>query len=1008
MCKEIFEQSQESYFDKYLNEVLYLFENSGADVVVFEDMDRYNTNQIFQRLREVNTLINNRKKKDENPIRFFYLLRDDIFVSKERTKFFDFIMPVVPVLDGSNSFDQFIMHFKQGNIFQLFDEHFLQEISLYIDDMRILKNIYNEFLVYYKRISTTEQDPNKLLAIIIYKNIFPRDFSDLQLNKGFVHTLFSKKDEFVMEEEKRLREEIAYLNQKIEAAEKEHLQSNEEVDAIYKSQIDNLNRYYNRGSEIQKLVQESQNRKENLKNRTAEQKENLKNQINQLDTTIAKIKNKKLHEIINKQNTAAIFKVSYKNEIGVVFDFNEIKGSDYFPLIKYLIKNGYIDETYPDYMTYFYEHSLSRIDKIFLRSVTDEEAKEYTYRLKNPEMVNSRLRIADFDKSEVLNFDLLSYLLEHKIDFNNEKSLRILKQLCENRNFKFISLYLETGKSVAPFVQMLNSTWPQNFTAIVTESGFTREQKKAYALESIYDTPHSELENINEGNFLSEFISDSKDFLNIQNPDIQCIVDAFRVLGVKFKEIDYEQSNKELFQAIYENNFYVLSFAMICLMLRTMYGHSEINDFKHKNSTIVFSSPDEPLANYVKDNISEYVQGVLRHCEGNISDDEEIVVKLLNDEALEMPIKDEYLDNLQTPITHIQDIKDPVLWRKLLDYGLVLYLESNVLQYFFHSGNAIDKSLADFINDKGKSFKFNYDEIDNNFGNNAGSKFFNAIVKNKELHITAYAEILKSLHRYYKSFNIEGIPDVNMDVLIEQKIVTMTPEVLLFMREHYPQKVVNFIRRNIQLYTTEVITQDNFEFDELLEILESNVEDQYKLALLKYANQPISVINNSYSIDLKVNILENNFMQSDMPHLLKGYPGLAEKIQRIVIQIVEKYLDVIIEKEFFLPYPLCKKIFETVHMQPEVKLELFALTVDGFNVVECKECLEALGYKEYLSVFSGKRPTLPATETHKKILEIFLKKHWIAGFDIDKKDENLYRVSSKRVQKQQKLPTELL
>ena len=53
-----------------------------------------------------------------------------------------------------------------------------------------------------------------------------------------------------------------------------------------------------------------------------------------------------MHEIINKQNTDTIFKVSYTNEIGTIFDFNDIKGSDYFDLIKYLIKNGYIDEIF--------------------------------------------------------------------------------------------------------------------------------------------------------------------------------------------------------------------------------------------------------------------------------------------------------------------------------------------------------------------------------------------------------------------------------------------------------------------------------------------------------------------------------------------------------------------------------------------------------------------------------------------------------------------------------------
>ena len=48
---EIFEESEDSYFDKYLNEVLYLFENVDADVIVFEDMDRFDANRIFERLR---------------------------------------------------------------------------------------------------------------------------------------------------------------------------------------------------------------------------------------------------------------------------------------------------------------------------------------------------------------------------------------------------------------------------------------------------------------------------------------------------------------------------------------------------------------------------------------------------------------------------------------------------------------------------------------------------------------------------------------------------------------------------------------------------------------------------------------------------------------------------------------------------------------------------------------------------------------------------------------------
>lgn len=190
---EIFEKNDDSYFDKYLNEVLYLFENVDADVIVFEDMDRFDANQIFERLREINTLANlQRKKENKHILRFFYLLRDDIYTSKDRTKFFDCIIPVVPVVDSSNSYDQFISHLKRNNLLEQFDEGFLQGISLYVDDMRLLKNICNEFLIYYNRLNTTELDYNKMLALITYKNLFPRDFSDLQLNRGFVYSLFCK------------------------------------------------------------------------------------------------------------------------------------------------------------------------------------------------------------------------------------------------------------------------------------------------------------------------------------------------------------------------------------------------------------------------------------------------------------------------------------------------------------------------------------------------------------------------------------------------------------------------------------------------------------------------------------------------------------------------------------------------------------------------------------------------------------------------------------------------
>jgi len=164
---------------------------------------------------------------------FIFLLRDDIFVSKDRTKFFDYIIPIVPVVDSSNSYDQFISHFKKGGFFEKFDESFLQGLSLYIDDMRLLKNIYNEFVIYFNRLNITELDCNKMLAIIAYKNLFPRDFADLQLNQGFVCTLFNNKEQFIAEEVKRLSEKISEIGHKIELAKNEHLKTRKSVESFY-------------------------------------------------------------------------------------------------------------------------------------------------------------------------------------------------------------------------------------------------------------------------------------------------------------------------------------------------------------------------------------------------------------------------------------------------------------------------------------------------------------------------------------------------------------------------------------------------------------------------------------------------------------------------------------------------------------------------------------------------------------------------------------------------------
>ena len=190
----------------------------------------------------------------------------------------------------------------------------MQGLSLYIDDMRLLKNIYNAFVIYYNRLNTIELDYNKMPAIIAYKNLFPRDFSTLQ----------------IIGIQKKIQEKENIIT----SSKSEHLISIRELNAAFSDKY--------------------------LRNYNWDRYED--------------------DELITRDNIIDIFSITSKNEIGHETSFNEIKGSEYFDLLKYLILNGYIDETYSDYMTYFYENSLSRIDKAFLRSITHKKTKDYIYK----------------------------------------------------------------------------------------------------------------------------------------------------------------------------------------------------------------------------------------------------------------------------------------------------------------------------------------------------------------------------------------------------------------------------------------------------------------------------------------------------------------------------------------------------------------------------------------------------------------------------------------------------
>jgi hypothetical protein len=142
---EFDESGGDSILNKHLDEILYFFEKTKFDVVVIEDLDRFDEVDIFIKLRELNTLINNSEQIDRK-IAFIYAIRDDVFEDVNRTKFFDFIIPIIPVINTSSSSEVLLKMLSASFTKTAILESFVRAITLYIEDMRMLKNIYNEFV----------------------------------------------------------------------------------------------------------------------------------------------------------------------------------------------------------------------------------------------------------------------------------------------------------------------------------------------------------------------------------------------------------------------------------------------------------------------------------------------------------------------------------------------------------------------------------------------------------------------------------------------------------------------------------------------------------------------------------------------------------------------------------------------------------------------------------------------------------------------------------------------
>lgn len=223
-----------TYFDEYLDEIVYFFQVSKRDVVLIEDIDRFEDAQVFDTLRALNVLLNE-STQIGRPIVFVYAVRDSVFEEigvatddldadvdidrakaslkrASRTKFFDLIIPVVPFVSPDNARDLMSEAMKSAE-FEI-DPALIRLAARHVADMRLIQNIRNEFDVYRDRlILSTSRIPgiteDLVFAVILYKNTHLADFEKIRHRESALDTLYGAWRILVRENTALHRRELA-------------------------------------------------------------------------------------------------------------------------------------------------------------------------------------------------------------------------------------------------------------------------------------------------------------------------------------------------------------------------------------------------------------------------------------------------------------------------------------------------------------------------------------------------------------------------------------------------------------------------------------------------------------------------------------------------------------------------------------------------------------------------------------------------------------------------------
>lgn len=660
---EIASKREKSILNAHIDEIIYFFNVTGYNVVLLEDLDRFKQQNIFVKLREINYLINN-SEEVKQPVRFIYALRDEMFQDGERTKFFDFIIPIIPRVDISNAGD--MLH----NLVPSYLADVVDAVAIYLNDTRMLNNIANEFNIYKnQQFRKDDKGDDQLLALIVYKNLYPEDFEQLRTeNAGLLAHALRSRSKLIESGTKTYDAKIAEIENQIKNAGTEYTRDARELrmlimaevlkqamdhsggSIMYRSIICNGQtfgitelanedkfkllknaRTYaisdNNGyrtfngtpfNEMAKNVYGEMSYDERLKlvNIKADDTE-ARNEIQELEEKKLKLKSKTLQQLIQTKE----LKIDWGS-------YEKADNEKQRELVIDMLRGGYITEDYADYISFFHPGSMHVDDYRFIRSVRGNESLAPDSMVYNTRRIIEKLNPLCFLQPEILNYSVIDTLVANFT--SNEKYANFIRQIKEysDTSLGFLASYVGQKGNARLLVRRLCADKDILLWDAARNSKLLDSEKLSIAKGIVaFADKEDVIENFKSN---SEYLSDQADFF-IWNEDRERLQFVAKELDLKFYAL-VTGTSKEDERFVYANNLYAINPELFRRLLPEKIAQDE--RYNISNYTLLRSTDQEGMLAYIESNMRDYVQYVLLNLPANTQEEPEYESHLLVSDKL--------------------------------------------------------------------------------------------------------------------------------------------------------------------------------------------------------------------------------------------------------------------------------------------------------------------------------------------------------------------------------------